>query len=203
MKRHWMMATLVAASGPIIAANAASAQTGVPAPYYASPSWDQKLACTTPANCPRFVVLSNWNSEAVLDRETGLVWERFPSGTRFRWFNGSSLRAEAHEHCLTLGKGGRLGWRLPTLPELLSLDDLSTLGTPGLKLPPGHPFQNIQADTYWTATRDVAFVGGDVTSFGAYYTTFDAENAFTASTHNTSDPLYVWCVRGAQAADQP
>ena len=48
-------------------------------PYYATPSWDQKIQCDAQATCPRFVVLSNWNSEAVLDRETGLVWEKSPT----------------------------------------------------------------------------------------------------------------------------
>jgi hypothetical protein len=49
--------------------------------YYANPSWDQQLACTSTSNCPRFVVLSNWidanfpsGGAAVVDRETGLVW---------------------------------------------------------------------------------------------------------------------------------
>src|SRR5262249_23927325 len=41
--------------------------------YYATPSWDQTLPAST-----RFIVLSNFNSQAVLDRETGLVWERTP-----------------------------------------------------------------------------------------------------------------------------
>src|SRR5688500_11468228 len=57
----------------------ARAQTVAPGPYYATPSWDQTLACNTIATCPRFIVLSNMNSDAVLDRETGLVWERAPS----------------------------------------------------------------------------------------------------------------------------
>ncbi len=41
-----------------------AAQTTANGPYYATPSWDQKLQCDTPATCPRFVVLSNWNNEA-------------------------------------------------------------------------------------------------------------------------------------------
>ena len=48
----------------------ADAQTASAGPYYATPSWDQTPSST------RFVVLSNWNNEAVLDRETGLVWEK-------------------------------------------------------------------------------------------------------------------------------
>jgi hypothetical protein len=53
----------------LIGARSEGAQTASPGPYYAWPSWDQKLAAST-----RFVVLSNWNNEAVLDRETGLTW---------------------------------------------------------------------------------------------------------------------------------
>ena len=45
-------------------------------PYYAMPAWDQKLPAST-----RFVVLLDWNSEAVLDRNTGLVWEKSPATT--------------------------------------------------------------------------------------------------------------------------
>ena len=63
----------------------ANAQTTANGPYYATPSWDQTLACTTTANCPRFIVLSNMSSAAVLDRETGLVWERSPSTSAFSW----------------------------------------------------------------------------------------------------------------------
>ena len=51
----------------------AGAQTTSAGPYYATPSWGQKLQCDTPATCPRFIVLSNWDNAAVLDRETGLV----------------------------------------------------------------------------------------------------------------------------------
>src|SRR5213592_884355 len=42
-------------------------------PYYATPSWDQKLVYFQ-----RFICLTDWNNEAVLDRETGLVWQRAP-----------------------------------------------------------------------------------------------------------------------------
>jgi len=58
---------LAAAGG---AARAQSFQNG---PYYANPSWDQQMPAAQ-----RFIVLSNWSSAAVLDRETGLVWERSP-----------------------------------------------------------------------------------------------------------------------------
>ena len=48
--------------------------------HYASPSWDQTLSSYW-----RFVVLTNMNSEAVLDKETGLVWEQSPSIDTKNW----------------------------------------------------------------------------------------------------------------------
>jgi PEP-CTERM motif len=62
----------------MLASPSARAQTTAVGPYYATPAWDQTLPCSAPNNCPRFIVLSNMNSEAVLDRESGLVWERSP-----------------------------------------------------------------------------------------------------------------------------
>jgi hypothetical protein len=65
----------------------ASAQTTAQGFYYPPSAWDLKLQCDTHASCPRFIVLSNWSSQAVLDRETGLVWERSPSMSTFTWEN--------------------------------------------------------------------------------------------------------------------
>ncbi len=78
MKRglSWMSGAVVLA---LVAGTTglAGAQNG---PYYALPSWDQTLACATTSNCPRFILVMG--GVAVLDRETGLVWERSPgSGT--------------------------------------------------------------------------------------------------------------------------
>src|SRR2546425_12223404 len=91
----------------------AGAQTGKPVP-----AWDQKLRCPTEAACTRFVVLTDFGSAAVLDRETGLVWERSPDPATLDW-------VQAHSNCNANGTtfprpGGRLGWRLPTIQELNS-----------------------------------------------------------------------------------
>ncbi len=90
-----------------LSAGPAGAATTAAGPYYANPSWDQQLAAST-----RFVVLSNWidaahpsGGAAVLDRETGLVWEISPSTSNFGW-------ADAQVHCNGLRTGNRLGWRL-------------------------------------------------------------------------------------------
>src|SRR5882762_11622623 len=92
-------------------------------PYYATPSWDQQLQCDTQPTCPRFIVLSNWidashpsGGAAVLDRETGLVWEQSPSTSTFPWSSTSTTTAA--QHCNRFTVGNRKGWRLPTIQEL-------------------------------------------------------------------------------------
>jgi hypothetical protein len=112
----------------------AEAQTTAPGPYYATPSWDQTLPSNT-----RFIVLSNMASAAVLDRETGLVWERFPLSPLSPGGGDPGRRtwSEAQQRCRLLRAGNRLGWRLPALEELGSLADPSVTSSPAL--PAGHP----------------------------------------------------------------
>lgn len=75
-----------------LAVSPAVAQTTGNGPYYATPSWDQTLPSNT-----RFIVLSNFGGQAVLDRETGLVWEKSPSAAvGFTWDN-------AVFHCIAMG----------------------------------------------------------------------------------------------------
>jgi hypothetical protein len=175
-----------------LAANTANAQTTANGPYYATPSWDQTL----PANT-RFVVLSNFNNQAVLDRETGLVWQRSPSLTFVAW---SAISAA----CVNSAIGGRYGWRLPTVHELASLLDPAATTTPAL--PSGHPFNNLNFfDTFWTATQqedsppNSAVVGWNQPAFSpsAPVTIIFTYGSRTASVSRG------WCVRGAlQAAPQ-
>ena len=101
-------------AGAALTDGPAQAASG-PGPFYAEPAWDQKLACPTIANCPRFLVLTNWNNEAVLDKETGLVWERSPALTTHTW-------GEARFQCTGRTTGNRHGWRLPSIHELASLN---------------------------------------------------------------------------------
>jgi hypothetical protein len=160
----------------------ALAQTTGAGPYYATPSWDQKLQCDTQAACPRFIVLANWDSNAVLDRETGLVWERSPSTSNFNW-------QDAQTHCNALSTGNRIGWRFPTLQELASLVDRSQSFPP---LPPGHPF-TFHPINYWSATTS----GAD-TSFAWVVDLFGFG---FVSTQNKTFLNLAWCVRGGQGVD--
>ena len=168
-----VLATVVLTAGPL----GAVVSTG---PYYAMPAWDQKLDCTSRTSCPRFIVLSNWGGEAVLDRETGLVWEQSPSMSSKNWF-------DAQFSCNSKRVGLRRGWRLPTIQELMSLiEDLS--------LPAGHPFSDLQSSVYWSATT----------------TSLDPSSAWVATlvgfSINSGLPKssflgLAWCVRGGHGVD--
>src|SRR5512139_620818 len=93
-------------------------------------SWGQHLSTG------RFVVLSAFASQAVLDKETQLVWQRTPGSALAGW-------SAARGACENLVVGGRRGWRLPTAHEMTSLIDPAASTTP--RLPGGHPFANVAA----------------------------------------------------------
>ena len=173
MKRALICAALVLFAIPSFA------QTVANGPYYATPSWDQTLPAAQ-----RFIVLANFNSQAVLDRETGLVWERSPSTTRIS-------REISRFDCINRVIGGHKGWRVPSVHELMSLVDPS-VAPPGPTLPAGHPFINIGGDLYWTATA-FAF-----TSPVPWEVSFTTGNAGV----NNATLRLVWCVRGGGPIDQ-
>jgi hypothetical protein len=153
-------------------------------PYYALPAWDQKLPAAT-----RFVLLTDWNNEAVLDRETGLVWERSPATTTAVW-------VEARFICASKTLGGRKGWRLPAFAELASLIDPSVpLSIPfPPHLPSGHPFLNVQSEFYWSATT---YAARPTAAWGVVF--FGKEHVVSAEKTN---PVLVWCVRGGTQASE-
>jgi hypothetical protein len=170
---------------------AAQAQTTSVGPYYAMPSWDQTLPSAT-----RFIILSNFNSAAVLDRNTGLVWEKSPATVSATW-------GSARSSCANKNVGNQKGWRLPSVFELMSLVD-ATVQSPGPTLPLGHPFTNIQAKPpverffYWSATTDTLSLLSQPQSplrFGVDF--FDG--APNAAIDEQSKG--VWCVRGPMNAD--
>ncbi len=141
-------------------------------------SWDKKIDNAA----WRFRVLNQFNDEAVLDRETGLVWERSPTyPDQQQWWG-------AFGFCYAKILGDRMGWRLPTLEELSSLVD-PTQSDPAL--PVGHPFTNVGA-IYWTANTDIKIPSFSV-ALG-----FGNGTIFSFTRSNT---LFVWCVRGGKGID--
>jgi hypothetical protein len=142
-----------------------------------APTWSQKLPCDTPGNCARFVTVLD--GAGVLDKETGLVWAQSPDTTTRTWDVAAS-------YCYGLNLGGRGGWRLPTITELMSLV-YPTNTNPSL--PEGHPFANVQSGYYWSSTTYAANTD--------YVWAVAMGNGFLDSgTKGTS--LYVWPVRGGQ-----
>jgi hypothetical protein len=174
-----------------IVAGSALAQTTAAGPYYATPSWDQTLPAST-----RFIVLSNFNNQAVLDRETGLVWQRSPLTIQYEWVVASAL-------CLESTVGGRAGWRLPTVNELARLFDPTV--TTGVPLPSGHPFTGLPPPSFvstyfWTLTLSGAPSAG-ISSHRAvgYELNFSPPPQVTLVLDvNISDngQENIWCVTG-------
>ena len=142
------------------------------------PPWSQIIPAAQ-----RFVLVMG--DAAVLDKETGLVWERSPDTTLRKW-------TDAIDHCVVREVGGRKGWSLPMREQLASLVDPSnSIPT----LPTGHPFLNVSYSgpfRYWSATTDAA---NPVNAWSVHF--------YDGSVSDTSKGglLYVWCVRGGQTFD--
>jgi hypothetical protein len=127
----------------------------------------------------RFKVLSEFNNEAVLDKETQLVWEKEPGGAEADWY-------WARGNWCDTDIGGRRGWRLPSRHELASLADPSK-GNGVLALPDGHPFSTAQTGKYWSATSDAS------DSTKAWTVAFD--DGGDTDPWPKIDEYYAWCVR--------
>jgi hypothetical protein len=140
-------------------------------------NWDKVLPAAQ-----RFTVLEAFNNEAVRDNETGLVWEQSPATIADTWFS-------ARGACAAKNVGGRIGWRLPSLPELSSLVDPS-VAAPGPTLPAGHPFSNVQMDTYWSGSAVLGTNAWEVSFFDGLVRSPVKTNTNRA-----------WCVRGGMNTD--
>ena len=83
-------------------------------------NWDKKLDATNGqadgCNSDRFTCVLD--GLAVRDNETGLVWQRFvsPEPPPFNVYSWDHAR-----NCSGSALGNRMGWRLPSFPELASL----------------------------------------------------------------------------------
>ncbi len=137
------------------------------------PTWDKKLEGTK-----RFKILPAFANEAAIDRETGLLWELTASP-------GANWRA-AHRHCSISNTGGRMGWRLPALDELLTIVDPDR--SPAT--PEGAPFSPLLTEL-WTANEDL----DDPTTA----VSVDL-NAFLLRTRSKNLARSVLCVRGGRGS---
>jgi hypothetical protein len=103
-------------------------------------------------------------ADVVLDRITGLMWQRAVGPDGYAW-------ADAQAYCACLATGGHGDWRLPTRIELLSIVDF-TKGDPAID---GDAFPSTPSDYFWTSspvagTADTAwylyFFDGNTHSMG-------------------------------------
>lgn len=195
---HRLMPALGLVMAALLTLVAGPALADTVGPYYAAPSWDQTLPSNT-----RFVVLSNFGGAAVLDRESGLVWEKSPDLSPRAWDN-------ARNFCVQKSIGSRMGWRLPSLPEISSL--LITTQS-NSALPAGHPFNvpvppGITEIVAWTATTDAGSalqawqVGIADVSFPTVQLSVQPKFTNGFATEGFVANFFAWCVRGPMNADQ-
>jgi hypothetical protein len=140
-------------------------------------SWDRVI----PDGARRFKVIAQMGDEAVLDKETGLVWQRSPSSvSTFDWGTSAAL-------CIGTPIGGRRGWRLPSAWELMTLKDPAQSNP---ALPTNHPFQDVVTGTiYWTSTASASDANGALAlSFSS-----GGQGIITNARSNLG---LRWCVRG-------
>ncbi len=175
MKYLWLFVAFLSLNGFTFAGDLEP--TAPPAPTMKTldeipPTWSQKLPAAD-----RFELVLD--EAAVLDKETGCVWEQSHFAIAMSW-------NPALAHCITRQVGGRRGWHLPTVEQLASLVD-STQSNPALSS--GHPFSS-EPSGYWTMTMTkydttrawvVGFSGGG-----------------SIDDFNKDDRNFVWCVRGGQ-----
>jgi hypothetical protein len=154
------------------------------------PTWSQKLPAddggAEGCNSSRFECVMG--GSAVLDKETGLVWQKDLSvmDPYPYWDAIRSL-------CLNRNWGGRKGWRAPTAEELASLVDLSATVEGGPKIPDGSPFLNVQAAKYWTASTSMTDPSNEV-----YLVDFSNGAVQTRLKILEDTSFYTWCVRGGR-----
>jgi hypothetical protein len=140
------------------------------------PTWSLALDATNggPDGCNSSRFTCVMGGEAVLDHETGLVWDREPDPSIV-----TGIWLDARVHCANKVLGSRGGWRLPSLPELTSL--LFGLGA-------GTPFQWDSAQRYWTMT------GVAQNRFSAWAVYGTGSTPAVRAIRNS--PGHAWCVRG-------
>lgn len=143
-------------------------------------NWDKNLLSDS-----RFTVLAAFNNQAVRDNNTGLVWQRSPSTFMHSWFS-------ARVACVNTTIAGTVGWRLPSVVELKSVQD-QRLEKPYV---PATVFSNVSDDSfYWSSSSD------DEAPNQAWAVSFGISSFFVGAgaavpLPKTEDVGNAWCVRG-------
>jgi Protein of unknown function (DUF1566) len=123
------------------------------------------------------------SDDVVVDRITGLMWQRILSGKFL-------TLADAERDCDRLTLGGHDDWRLPSRIELVSLLDTARI-QPSIDI---DAFPGTPNDWFWTSSPDAA----DPTSAWYVYFYFGYPK-----TDNVTNTFSVRCVRRAQPRAAP
>ncbi|BCH31110.1 hypothetical protein MesoLjLc_30400 [Mesorhizobium sp. L-8-10] len=141
-----------------------------------------------PLDAQRFFLLAEHGGDAFLDKQTCLVFST-------KVFEEPVTIGDAMERCATLGQGGpygSMGWQLPSMAELTSLEGESWKHHEGefgqYKLP---PMSRSETD-FWTTTR----WPGDGNLYATV--TFSAPTTLVRPQDETKK-AGVWCVRASRA----
>lgn len=128
-------------------------------------------------------------SGAILDKNTGLVWEKMPTGSAPSTWDYARLQ------CVNQSIAGTRGWRLPSVVELTSVIDPTVQSVPPI---PATAF-SVNPATYWTATTATRADGlnNTASTANAYTVDFTNVNAMAGTTLKTDAiSTRFWCVRG-------
>ena len=135
-----------------------------------------------------------FGGQAVVDKQTGLIWQRQVGTTSMLWSQAAGI-------CAPLGVPNALnphrGWRLPTVHELSSLAPLTQQS----------PFVNVHWDGkwYWTSTVNTAsrpYHAADGEDYPSVYAVGFSPTGSGVGSRATQPGLgsdsggSVWCVRG-------
>ena len=149
-----------------------------------STSWDKKISGAT-----RFKLVLG--GQAILDRETGLVWARHFLDTENEENNTVNWE-DAITKCYQKEVGGRYGWRLPTIVELATLLEKQEMESCWMPV----AIRNLTdsaCGSFWSCTPSL------YQSDEAWYISFVHTEAFDSIWPHTAKKdtkKYSWCVRG-------
>ena len=140
-----------------------------------------------PWSDPRFI---DNGDGTVKDNLTSLVWMKNANCWGGMNWNAALAKVAALNLAMPATCSGYTGshkdWRLPSLRELTSLEDLSRTKP---ILPSGHPFSGVQTNYYWSSTT---YASRTSRAWGVYLG--DGRVYYNGKTGD----LYVWPVRGGQ-----
>ncbi len=125
--------------------------------------------------------------DVVLDRATGLIWQQSGSEELLSY-------TKAHKYVEALNRqkfAGYTDWRLPTIPELMSLLEPET-GSNGSYIDPIFRIQDGIFTWYWSSDRVAGSSGSSGSSGSAWYVDFD--DGYVNWYYFQSN-FYVRCVR--------